>query len=393
MNILFFGYWGIDDGLTTASILPHLEILNSFRQVERIFFCTIEREKGKVKTIKLPTKVTHIPVQSGWSYLQKVRDFTSIPQNLSELIESKKIDGMICRGTPAGALGYLIHQKTNIPYCVESVEPHADYMLESNVWKRWGIRYQLQKYWEKKQYTTASLLMPVAKSMVAKLISEGTQATKIDAMPCAVDLKKFAFSIDQRNHIRDTLQIPHNAVVGIYVGKFGGLYYDHESFEIFRQAKSVFSNFRLIILTPHPLEEVKRKLNNVGFKAIEFNVLKAKHEDVPAYLSAADFAFALYKKLPSNRYLSPIKVGEYWAIGLPVLLTEGTGDDAEIILENKAGDCFDPIKNNTVGALVTIKKLLDEDRNSLRERINLLAHRYRNFEICKVVYRKVLQFF
>lgn len=393
MNILFVGYWGIDDGLTSATILPHLEILNGFDEIETVFFCTIERDGREIQTKVLPAKVTHIPMQSGWGIMDKVRDFTAIPDQLTKLIRSKKIEGMICRGTPAGALGYLTYRKTTIPYCVESVEPHADYMVESNVWRRWGFRYLLQKHWEKKQYATASLLMPVAGGMVARLAADGIDAQKIKVMPCAVDLTAFSYSEERRKHIRSTLQVTEDTVLGIYVGKFDGLYYDRESFELFKQAKSTFNNFKLIILTPQSGSDIKTKLEKIGFSPSEFRVLKAAHNEVPAYLSAADFAFAPYKKSPFSKFLSPVKVGEYWAIGLPVLLTEGTGDDAEIIERNNVGACFDPVKNNATNALNTIKGILNSDREMARSRIREIAVKYRNFETSKLVYQKVIEIF
>ena len=40
------------------------------------------------------------------------------------------------------------------------------------------------------------------------------------------------------------------------------------------------------------------------------------------------------KPVPTKRYCTPVKDGEYWALGLPVIITEGISDDSGIIREN-----------------------------------------------------------
>ena len=46
MRILFLGYWGFEDPLTTATVLPHLRLLQARADVEAIQLVTIEREES-----------------------------------------------------------------------------------------------------------------------------------------------------------------------------------------------------------------------------------------------------------------------------------------------------------------------------------------------------------
>ena len=57
---------------------------------------------------------------------------------------------MIAEGAPAGAMVYLLWQKTRLPFYVESFEPHADYMRESGVRRSWDPRYWFQRHREKR---------------------------------------------------------------------------------------------------------------------------------------------------------------------------------------------------------------------------------------------------
>jgi hypothetical protein len=388
MNILFLSYWGIAEGLTAATVIPHLHILDGIDEVGKIFFITIERD-GVPRHVALPGKVVHMPLTSGKKYLQKVGDFIRFPAMIQKTISSKKITFMFCKGSPAGALGYLVHKRTGIEYAVESLEPHAEYMLESGVWKKWGFRYNVQRWWESKQTKTAHYLLPVAGGMKALLISQGVEPDRIHIMPCAVDHHKFRFNQNKRDSVRSSLQISPDCVVGIYVGKFGGLYYDEEAFDVFKYSFDFFENFRLIILTPDNAQDVHSRLLKKGLGALACHVVKVEHGEVPDYLSAADLAFALIKPSASKKFASPIKIGEYWSVGLPVLITEGIGEDSHIISLNKAGATFRLA--DLQPAFTEMRQVLNDDTLSNRTRIRELALRYRNFERNEEIYRRIIQ--
>ncbi|GEM_PF-6753269 len=46
MNILFLSYWGINEGLTAATVFPHLEILAGFSNIDKVLLVTIERDEN-----------------------------------------------------------------------------------------------------------------------------------------------------------------------------------------------------------------------------------------------------------------------------------------------------------------------------------------------------------
>lgn len=387
MKIAFLCYWGIEDGLTAATVVPHLYILDKIPQVERIFLFTIERN-GKPRSVTLPGKVDHEMLISSNRYFNKVSDFTTFPVRIGNFVKKLDVNLIICRGTPAGALGYLVHRQTGVPYVVESFEPHAAYMLESGVWRQRGLRYNVQRFLEGRQERTARYLLPAAPEMQLELVRRGIPPAKIRVMPCAADTTRFRFDIEKRNAVRLALGMSFDSVCGIYVGKFGGLYYDEDAFDVFREALNYFPKFKLLILSPDSPDEIKLKLSNTGFAVGDYSVMKVSHEEVPAYLSAADFAFALYKPSPSKRFLSPVKIGEYWASGLPVMISPGIGDASTTIEAYEAGAVF---HLSAVGAAFSrIQSLLMDDRPSLRKRIRDLAVSLRNYETNRKIYCEIV---
>ncbi len=398
MRILFLSYWGISDPLTVSTVFPHLQLLQQMPQIEKIVLTTIERgADAGLNHIFAPEfatdKIAFCPLRSKQNQpllLNKLDDFRRFPRELAALVQEYVVGVIVARSALAGALAYLVWKKMAIPFLVESFEPHADYMLESGVWKRYDPRFLFERFWEGKQKQFATGLMPVAENYRRQLISEGVPSARIATVPCSVNMEAFRFNEMARQRTRQRLNLPTDAIVGIYVGKFGGMYYEREAFALFRAAADFFgANFWLILLTPTPAPEVQAYLQEVGFRPEQVFVTKALPAEVPAYLAAADFAFATYKKGPAKQFLSPIKVGEYWATGLPVLLTEGVGDDSDIIQREGGGAVFDLSYPETVlAALIQLATIFQQPGH--RADISALAHRYRTVERARAAYEQFL---
>lgn len=391
MRILFLGYWGFEDPLTTATVLPHLRLLQARVDVEAIQLVTIERGVSAMKppVLKLPfaaNKITFEPLLSvpgGNVLVNKTVDFLHFPRVLTAQAKAFKADFILARGAPAGSLAYLVWKKTGIPFYVESFEPHAEYMRQAGVWSRLDPRFLFQQYWENRQKRYARALLPVAENYRQQLLREGVAPDRVITVPCSVNLTDFAFDSRVRGQMRSRLGFASDALVGIYVGKFGGIYYDKEAFTLFRTTADFFGpSFRLLLLSPQPTAEILHKLSIVGIEPAQVKVVFAPFAEVPGYLSAADFGFGLHRPTP---YVSPIKVGEYWASGLPVLLTAGVGDDSAIIEREGGGAVFNLEQPGSVPkALAILQELLQAP--NCRANTYQMASRYRSIERAREAY-------
>lgn len=348
MKILYIGYWGANEGLSQATVIPHLEILCAFEQVEKVIYVSIERADTPLGvggsagyTLPIHPKLTHVPLRANrtpFRLLNKVWETLGFGHKLIQLAKEQDIDLVICRSSLAGNWGLQIHRRLKIPFVVESFEPHAEYMRELGIWKSWGPSYRYQHRMEEAQKREALHLYPVAENYRRKLIEEGVSPDKITTVPCAVDAEKFRFDPEARKRIREHLGLTDATTTAIYVGKFGGIYYSMEqAFRLFGQAHGHFQDFHLILLTPESESAVRQAAHQAGFPDESLTVALVPHAEVPGYLSAADFAFSLHFPSPAMRYVSPIKNGEYWANGLPIVISEGIGDDAELVKTKELG--------------------------------------------------------
>ena len=91
---------------------------------------------------------------------------------------------------------------------------------------------------------------------------------------------------------------------------------------------------------------------------------------------------------PLKRYCTPIKDGEYWAMGLPVIITKDISDDSDIIRQEQIGYVLQELNESEYLQSVKVIETLIGDP-VIRARIVQVANKYRSFEIARNVYRHV----
>ncbi len=392
-RILFLSYWSADEPLTESTIVPYLRLMSGMQAVEYVLLVTVERGgTDTIGSIKDLAGVEHIGIHTRFRrfpLLSKVDLFLRLPFILAKMVRLRKIDLLDAKASLAGGIAHLVSRLTGVPYLVESFEPHSDYMVDSGVWPAHGPFQYMMRLLEGEQIKHAAYLVTVTHNYKDKLLSSGVPTSRIKIIPSVVNVEHFAFDVKNRREIREQLQW-QNAIVGVYAGKFGGLYYDKEAFEIFALARKILGpDFRLLLLTNEPSDKVRSNLESVGFPVEHSHVCFVPHEEVARWLSAADLAFSTIRHIPSGLFQSPVKNGEYWANGLPIMLTTGVSDDHRIILrEPWAGAVYDLAKPGSVeAALRHMSALLQAGVD--RERIMSLAREHRGMHIARRVYSEL----
>ena len=390
MNILYLGYWSINEGLSQAAIIPHLKILSTFKQVKNIHYISLERgESHETFSIDIP-KCRHVPLFSRnlpFTIINKCADYYTFPKKLKQLIDENTVDLCIGAGTQAGALLYLATRRNNVPFIVSYYDPHADYMNALGIWRKYNPRYIMLHHWEIQLKKFASVIFSVSEGYKNTLISEGTDSKRVFVAPCTTDLTKFIINDKWRKDIRDRLDWKDQDIVGIYVGKFGDIYFDDEAFILLKKVKQEIPQFKIIVLSSDSKKPLLEKLKQCGFLSEQIHISRVGHSDVPKYLNASDVAFCLHRPHQYSYAYSPIKIGEYWGCGLPVIISENIGDDTGIIRKSGWGIVLKDIQNfsesNTSQLLGLLKR-----RN--RDEIRQLAVTYRNPDIIGKIYAQVL---
>jgi glycosyltransferase involved in cell wall biosynthesis len=398
-NILVITTWGFNEGLIQSYCLPYLKIIHAASSSSRIFLVT--QEKGKLFSNKVEEEKTRKELAKSNIYLHDqpytkfgIRKlFLSVGQFMSLwwLVLSKGVSHIHAFCTPAGGIGYLLSIVTAKNLVIDSYEPHAESMLENGTWGKNSLAYKILWWLEKKQSESADYCIAAASGMKQYAQEKyGVDVKNFQVKPACVDLSLFEFNPLARETIRTELGWNGNTVM-VYAGKFGGIYLDKEVFDLLSVAYISWGDrLRVLLLTANSKEEIFEWANQAKLPLEIFYIIQAPFHKVPEYLSASDVALTPVKPVRSKRYCTPIKDGEYWAMGLPVVIPDQISDDSEIIRKHNAGVVLDELTEEAYGiAIQKLDILLKEDRQELRQRIRKLAEDYRNYSIAFRAYRKV----
>ncbi len=391
-NILVVTYWDFNDPLIQTYTLPYLRVIDKVCHGK----CNIHLVTFNQSQIDLRSKKYFSPVFFKY-HSNKILASLSLLTTFIRLIffiKKNKIEFIHAWCTPAGSLSHLLSKFTGKPLILDSFEPHAESMAENGTWKRGSLTFKLLFRFEKLQLKQAKHIIGLTAS-TSNYIKEAYQLEpqNIHLKPSCVDISDFSiYTTAQREELRRSHSILPEQIVGIYVGKFGGIYLNEEIYQIFKCCSLQWkSNFKLIILTPNDEVEVLEKLKHYDLDKHIVALKKANKEEVIRYLNLADFALNPVMPVPSKRYCTSIKDGEYWACGLPVIITKDISDDSDIIEDNNIGAVIHALdETHYAGAVLKIDSLLTKNKNGeLSEKIKMICTRYRSFTLAENIYKEI----
>ncbi len=343
-GVLIFAYYSFKDPVFQSAVLPYFQGLKTSTNFvlltfEKDHLAPSEPEISEISELlsKDNIKWYRLKWHSGrLKFFKKIFDLTWGVLRAIYLINKHRLRAIYSEGFPGAVIGYFVCKLTGLPHLVHTFEPHVDYMLEASVWQPKDWEARLLKYYQPKVAAAASHIFTATQGMVDLLQTQGVSA-KITRLPSCVDPGFYFFDQTKRNQIRNKLRIQNELVI-LYMGKFGGMYMDEEMFNFFRRFEEKGGDScRFIILTPEPIEDIQQKVLKTAINVGYYTVTNASREEVPGYLSAADFGLTAVRQFPSKRYCSPIKDGEYWACELPILIFKGISDDFLLTEEKNLG--------------------------------------------------------
>jgi glycosyltransferase involved in cell wall biosynthesis len=394
-NILIVTYWSYKSALIKTYTLPYVELIQTkLPHGSKVCLMTLtpEAETNEAdyelnrkalleKNIRL-VNFTYRPFGFGMGI-----KLLGILFYLVKFIEREKISTIHAWCTPGGAIGYILSRLTGKPLVLDSFEPHAESMLETGTWKKNSLAYRLLFRLEKLQLKRASHVICAAPGMIA--YSEKTYDIKKEqyfVKPACVDLELF-----KRDAVKplSISEITPASIVCVYAGKFGDIYLSGEVFDFFAIARSFWGErFKVLLLTNQSDQEIRSFCEQSG---LPFETVIKKfvaHDEVPAYMALGDFGICPVKSVPTKKYCTPIKNGEYWAMGLPVVITRDISVDSALIEEQDIGYVLKELKASEYLEAVKKTDVLLQ-RKELSAKIRAVAEKHRNYSIANSIYAAI----
>jgi hypothetical protein len=400
-NVLVTTFWSFKDALVQTYTLPYLKIMHRHLPAgSTIYLLTIEQERYQINPEELPqieadlAKYNIVSVRFSYhSYgIRSLLNWIYIVFRSFFLILFKNIHYIHSFCTTSGMSGYLLSILTGRTYLIDSYEPHAEASVENGDWTRKSFRFRLLFFLERLESKRAKFIISATEGM-RKYALEKYNATfeHFYVKPACVDLELFSFK--NRKNVALIKEFGYeNKIVCVYAGKFGGIYLDKEVFEFFKVADDYWGEkFRLLVLTSHQPKEIEMRCQAVGIDFRKVNVRFVNHAQIPGYMGLADFGVTPVKPIPTKRYCTPVKDGEYWALGLPIVITRDISDDSEIVEKHQIGSVmYHFSQEEYLRNVKEIDYLLQNHAiEELYQKVRKVAEQYRSFEIAEYIYEEI----
>jgi hypothetical protein len=398
-SILVLTHWSYQDALIQTYTLPYVRLIRKNIDAERkIILVTFEQEHLKMNASVRKEQELHLRkfgielLTLEYTKFNLKFPFKALGYlyQLLSTIRKKKVGIIHAWCTPAGSLGYLLSKLTGCDLIIDSYEPHAEAMVENNTWSADSLKFKLLFYLEKKLSKHAKVLISATAGMREYAVRKyNFSPQNFLVKPACVDMADFSLQKKKNKQLLNELNL-ENKIVAVYAGKFGGIYLTKEVFSLLKEAENKWGEqFRALLLTNHDQQEIKLWAQESGLSLDKIICKFVYHHEVNDYIGLGDFAITPVKPLLTKRYCSPIKDGEYWALGLPVIITKDISDDSAIIETENIGAVLEDLNPIEYKKAIDKIEILLKEGHSLSIRISDVAKKYRSFEIAEEVYNKV----
>ena len=389
-TLMIVTYWSFEDALIQSYTLPYVRLIKKHLGTDtNIILITFDRNPHTEQEIEIEPGITNYKFRLynfGWKAIIEV---LAALRQMRKLIASRNVFQLHGWCATGNGIAWVLSRKTGLPLIADSFEPNAEPMVETGTWKSGSIAFRIQFWLEKKTAQHATQLIAISPYMQDYMEKKYGVTRKIKYIkPACVDLELFSANKKHIGTLVNELQL-QDKIICVYAGKIGGFYLEQELFDFFAVAEKKWGDkFRVVLLTSHEKSFVDNYATKAGFSVDKMIIRFVKHHEVPDYLGLGDFAIGPYKPVPSRLTCSPIKDGEFWALGLPIIITKGISNDTELIVKSKCGAVIESFTvSGYLTALDQIEVLLLD--TSVADRCVQLARDYRDFGIADKIYSEI----
>jgi glycosyltransferase involved in cell wall biosynthesis len=389
-NVLALTYWSYKDALVQSAVMPYLRMIRrQLPEGSKIFLFTLEQshlsmgeEEARLERERLEAEGVRLVAfpYSRFGLRALVRWAGLIPR-LWALCVRERVKHIHAWCTPAGGAGYILSKLTGAPLVLDSYEPHAESMVEVGHWDERSLGFRILFLLEKLQ--TRRLRAAIATSRGVREYAERKYGVRIERFyvkPASVDMELFTPRLAKDPALLKELGLT-GKLVCVYAGKIGGIYLEREIFDFFKAAAERWGErFRVLLLTDASDERVSALAAASGLDPTTVVKRFVPFKEVPRYMGLGDFALNPVRPVPTKRYCTSVKDGEYWATGLPVVIPRDISDDSDIIRERRIGAVLDEFTPEAYRAAVAeIDALLKgHTRAELAAKVRAVAAEHRD---------------
>ena len=371
-RVLYISYNGMLEPLGQSQVIPYLRELSKLGI--RFTLLSFERDAvftpdGALLREELRGQLASHGIE--WHYLRYHRK-PSLPATIYDVVNGvryarklvlqSRIEMVHARSHIAATIAMALKKRSPLKMIFDVRGLMAEEYVDANHWREGGVPYRLTKTMERRALQAADGVVTLTERVWPVIKDwEGLRDREVihEVVPCCADLELFRFSEEERGQAKERLNLRDRFVL-VYSGSVGGWYLADKMADFFVELARTRPNSHFLWLTGGSRSLIERLMSERGLNADQFTVCAVRSLDMPMYLSAADLGIAFYKPALSRLATSPVKLAEYLACGLPVVINAGVGDSDTLISTERVGAVvrrFDEIEYrevlSTIGAMVS----------------------------------------
>jgi glycosyltransferase involved in cell wall biosynthesis len=363
MRTVYVSHNSVGTALARSQVLPYLRGLAD-RGVDTELV-TFERG-GDFPSGEFPRSRWHaIRARIGSSLLVKAFDVLSGVLLTTTLVFRSRASLIHARSYVPAAIALVAGIFTRRPYVFDMRGFLGEEFVDAGYWTPGDVRFRAWRVAEKLLLRRAAHIVVLTDAAAARLRSDPLYAPwakgkPVTVIPCAVDLVRFAPSTERAN-----------APTLVYSGSVA-IAYDLEAIvRLYLYAREREPRLRMLFLNRDAHDTIRAAVHAVGADDADVVVRSATFDDVPALLAACHVGIVLARESLSKAGSSPVKVAEYLACGLPVIVSQRLGDTDELVRRYDAGVVVDPASDGSLreGAMALIDLLHDPLRRANARRL------------------------
>jgi glycosyltransferase involved in cell wall biosynthesis len=348
-RVLYISYTGMLDPLGQSQVLPYLRelakrgirfTLISFERPATLADVGLERYEALRHQLAADNITWHwLRYHQKPSLPATAYDVAAGIRLALALVKRNRIELVHARSHIPATIALALKKRTGIKMIFDVRGLMAEEYVDAEHWQQESIAYRLTKAMERRALAASDGVVTLTEKIWPIISSwDGLRGRNLEhsVIPCCINLDSFSFNTADRELRRRELNLDDRFTL-VYSGSIGGWYLSDKMADFFVRLLKHTSNAYFLWLTPGDPQLIMTLMNERGISTTQYLVKKLASADVPSYLSAGDAGIAFYKPGFSKLATSPVKVSEYMACGLPMIMNAGIGDSDALAEEFKVG--------------------------------------------------------
>lgn len=378
-RVLYVSYWGALEQLGQSLVVPAIKKLAQMGA--ELTLITFEKphdlartdEMRRVREMLAADKIDWLPLQ----YHQTPK----IPATLFDMAHGiarglqkrlkKKFDIVHARTYPGGLIGMILAPLVGAKFVYHNEGFYPDEQVDGGIWAENSRPHRVAKLLENKMYSRADGIVALsyrAKEIIEDLPEVSRKHTPVIFVPSCVDLDSF--------HLPETKSVfSDDEIKLVYIGSVGNRYILDKVGAFVAAARKIHPNVTLQIYSKADADLITRMLDEGGLPPDAWKLKAVPYREMPARLTNFHAGMFFLTTGISEHGCSPTKIGEYWAVGLPVVTTPNVSDTDEIIRRERVGVIVsDHTEEIYQQAFSELRNLLKDENLSTRCRRAAVEH-------------------